>query len=136
MSSLKATPRRAPGTGSLIIRRDAAGRDSYYGQWTPTGGKQVKRRIGFKRTPGNADGLTVRKAETKLRELMASVTATVPVGERLTVMEVGTKYIAHLERLGRKRATLTAVEMALRVHLVPFFGERSLAPSSTRTCMT
>jgi integrase len=34
--------------------------------------------------------------------------------------------VANLERLGRKRATTVAVESALRVWLVPFFGERDL----------
>jgi integrase len=126
MSNAKATPRRAPGTGSLIIRRDAAGRDSFYGQWTPSGGKQIKRSLGFKRTPGNSDGLTVRQAEAKLRELMASVTATAPVGERLTLADVATKYIAHLERLGRKRSTIAAAEMTLRTHLEPFLAGRAL----------
>jgi integrase len=126
MSKKKATPRRAPGTGSLIIHRDAAGRESYYGQWTPPGGKQIKRRVGFKRTPGSAEGLTVRQAETGLRKLMASVTATAPVGERLTIAEVGAKYLAHLERVGRKRSTIAAAEMTLRAHLEPFFAERAL----------
>ncbi len=127
MSTRKATPRRAPGTGSLIIRRDAAGRESFYGQWTPPGGKQIKRALGFKRTPGNADGLTVRQAEAKLRAMMTKVTATSPVGERLTIAEVGAKYIAHLERLGRKHSTIAAVEMTLRAHLEPFFAGRALA---------
>ena len=130
MSTPKATPRRAPGTGTLIVRRDAAGRESYYGQWTPPGGKQIKRALGFKRTPGNADGLTVRQAEAKLRERMMSVTATPPVGERLDIAEVGRRYVERLERLGRKRSTIAAVKMTLSAHLEPFFGERSLASVS------
>ena len=34
--------------------------------------------------------------------------------------------MAHLKRAGRKRSTISAVESALRVHLVPFFAERAL----------
>ena len=127
MSKQNATPRRAPGTGSLIIRTDKAGRSTYYGQWTAPGGKQIKRRIGFKRTPGTADGLTVRQAEARLRELMREITGTAPVCERLDVKEIGRRYVAQLERLGRKRSTTVAVKSALRVHLEPFFRERSLA---------
>jgi integrase len=126
MSTRKATPRRAPGTGSLIVRCDAAGRESYYGQWTPPGGRQIKRALGFKRTPGTADGLTVRQAEAKLRAVMAAVTATAPVGERLTIAAVGTKYIAHLERVGRKPSTIAAAEMTLRAHIEPFFAGHAL----------
>jgi len=121
----KRNPRRSPGTGSLFVRRDTAGRETYYGKWTTGGGRQVKRRIGPKRTPSTSDGLTQRQAEAELRRLIAEVTGT-PVGERLNVEEVGARYMRHLERLGRKRSTRISVESALRAHLAPFFGARSL----------
>ncbi|MET0511011.1 MAG: site-specific integrase [Thermoleophilaceae bacterium] len=57
---------------------------------------------------------------------MAEVRAPRAVGERLTIAELGRRYMSELERRGRKRATLVAVELALRVHLEPFFGERSV----------
>ena len=41
--------------------------------------------------------------------------------------EVGQRYVAHLKALGRKRSTLTAVEMALRVWIEPHLGGRALA---------
>lgn len=119
-------PRRAPGTGSILVRSDSAGRETFYGKWTTSTARQVKRRIGPKRTPGSGDGLTRRQAEAKLRQLMAEVTAAPAVGERLTVEEVGARYRKHLERLGRKRSTIVAVESALRVHLEPFFAGRSI----------
>jgi integrase len=44
----------------------------------------------------------------------------------LTVGELGRRYIANLERQGRKRSTLTAVESILRIWLTPFFGDRDV----------
>lgn len=117
--------RRSPGTGSLFVRCDSAGRETFYGKWTTAGGVQVKRRVGRKRTPSMADGLTLVQAEAKLRELMAEVTAA-PAGERLGLAEVGARYRQHLEHQGRKSSTLTAVEMTIRVHLVQYFGNRSM----------
>ena len=62
--------RRSPGTGSLSVRRDTAGRETYYGKWTTPGGRQVKRRLGPRRVTGTHDGLTLRQAEAELRRLM------------------------------------------------------------------
>jgi integrase len=127
MSTQEATPRRCQGTGSIIIRRNAAGHDVYFGQWTPPGGKQLKRRLGFKRSPDHPGGLTRRQAEALLRRLIAETKATATVGEKLTIAEVGERYVTHLERLGRKRSTISAVRMTLDVHLAPYFAGRSLA---------
>ncbi len=118
--------RRSTGTGSLIVRRDKAGRETYYGKWSANG-RQVKRRIGPKRVPSTSDGLTRSLAEAELRRLMAEVAvAPVVMGAKLTVREAGKRYLGYLEHDGRKHTTLVAVEMTLRVHLVPFFGERGL----------
>lgn len=123
----QSNPRRAPGTGSIIIRSDTAGRESWYGKWTASSGRQVKRRLGPKRSPGSADGLTRRQAEAELRRLIAEVKPSAAVGERLTLEEVAARYLADLERLGRKRSTLIAVESAVRVHFAVFFAGRSIA---------
>lgn len=120
------SPRRAPGTGSIIVRSDSAGRETFYGKWTTASGRQVKRRIGPKRAPGSSDGFTRRQAEAELRRLMSAVTVTARTSERLTVADVGARYLAHLERLGRKRSTLISVESTIRVHLSPFFASRAL----------
>jgi integrase len=47
-------------------------------------------------------------------------------GDALTVAELGARYRTHLERQGRKKATLVAVESILRIWLEPFFGDRDL----------
>lgn len=118
--------RRSYGTGSLWERADSAGRVSWYGQWR-SHGVQVRRRIGPKRIEGSRDGLTRRAAEAEMRRLIAEVKPNLPAAEALTIAEVGKRYLAHLQRAGRKLSTRTAVRSGLRVHLEPFFGERSMA---------
>src|SRR5215218_1621757 len=118
-------PRRSYGTGSLTVRADSAGRETWYGQWH-SNGRRIKRRIGPKRTDGARDGLTRSQAEAELRRLMAEVTVDPVAGERLDVAEVTRRYLIHAERRGRKASTRKNVESESRVHLAPFFGLRSL----------
>jgi integrase len=117
--------RRSYGTGSIIVRRDGAGREVFYGKWRANG-RQVMRRIGVKRSPGTREGLTPTQAERELRRLMGEVQVARAAGELLTVEEVGRRYLAHAERRGRKASTRKNIESELRVHLVPFFGPRSM----------
>jgi integrase len=117
--------RRSYGTGSLYIRADAAGRERWYGKWR-AGGRQVKRALGPKRTAGRRDGLTRSQAEAELRRLIGEVQTQPRTGESLTIAEVSTRYIASSERRGRKRSTLANVESETRVHLEPYFRDRSL----------
>jgi integrase len=107
-------PRRSYGTGSLYVREDGAGRETWYGKWR-TNGRQIKRAVGPVRTPGARDGLTRAQAEKKLRDLMAETPAARPTTERLTLAEVAPRYLAYLESKGRKRSTLVAAESCLRV---------------------
>src|SRR6476661_490755 len=51
--------------------------------------------------------------------------AAVSVG-RLDIEAAGQRFISQLQALGRKKSTLEDYESTLRVHLVPFFGERPL----------
>jgi integrase len=118
--------RRSPGTGSLSVRRDAAGRETYYGKWTTPGGRQVKRRLGPRRVAGTHEGLTLRQAEAELRRLITVTVSARPAGERLTIAELAERYQRDLVRQGRKPSTLIAFESIARVHLAPFFGERSV----------
>jgi integrase len=117
--------RRSYGTGSLDVRTDSAGRETWYGKWHANG-RRVKRKIGPKRTEGSRDGLTRAQAEAELRRLMAEVRVVAAVGHSLTVFAAGERYQQHLKRAGRKRSTITAVESALRVQLVPFFDDKAL----------
>ena len=115
--------RRSYGTGSLTVRADSAGRESWYGQWR-SGGRKVKRRVGLKRAEGSREGLTRAQAEARLRTLMAEVKPA--SGERLTVAEAGERYLRHLENAGRKPVTVMAVRGHLDHWLAPFFAGRSL----------
>jgi integrase len=126
MSATESKPRRAPGSGCLLVKRDSAGRESWYAKWS-VDGQQVKRRVGAKRAPSTRDGLTRTQAESEMRRLIAEVKPTRYVhGDALTIGELGARYMRHLERQGRKRATLVAVESIVRVWLEPFFGDRDL----------
>lgn len=118
--------RRSYGTGSLFSRVDAAGRESWYGQWRASNGARPRRCIGPKRQPGSRDGLTRAQAEAKLRELMATATVKRAAQERLTLAEVAPRYLANLRAKGRKRSTLVAAESCLNVWLLPVLGDRAL----------
>jgi hypothetical protein len=61
---------RSYGTGSRFVRVDASGGEAWYGQWR-LNGRQIKRKIGPKRSRGSAEGLTKAQAETELRRLVA-----------------------------------------------------------------
>jgi len=125
MSKSKANRRRSYGTGSLYVRTDRAGRESWYGHWRQNG-RQVKRKIGPKRAPGSREGLTRRQAEGELRRLIESTQAKPRAGEALTIAEAATRYIVQAKRRGRKPSTLANIESEVRVHLEPFYGERSI----------
>lgn len=117
--------RRSYGTGSLYVRKDRNGIETWYGKWH-SNGRRVKRVIGPKRADGSRDGLTRTQAEAELRRLINEVQVTATVGHSLTVAAAGERYQRHLKRAGRKRTTIAAVESALRVHLVPFFADKAL----------
>jgi integrase len=119
------TARRSYGSGRVYVRADVAGRETFYGSWW-TNGRRVKRRLGVKRARGSREGLTAAQAESELRRLMGEVRPSSSRGERLDMAEVGRRYRKHLEALGRKRSTLAAVEMTLRVWIEPHLGDRTL----------
>jgi hypothetical protein len=111
--------RRHRGSGSIFEQRGA-----WYGKWW-LDGRQVKRKLGPRRSPGATDGLTKPQAERRLRQLMEELTAP-PVVERLTVEQAGKQLLRHLDGLGRKTSTIQGYESFLRVHLGPYFRSRSL----------
>jgi integrase len=118
--------RRSYGTGSLYVRTDRAGHQTWYGNWRSSG-RQIKRKIGPKRADGARDGLTRTQAEAELRRLIGG-TAPVPrqAGEKLDVAEFCRRYLIYAERRGRGRSTRVNIESGVRVHLAPFFGGRAL----------
>jgi integrase len=122
MTAVRKITRRPYGAGSLYARGDV-----WYAHWRADGGRQVKRRVGPMRVEGSREGLTRRQAEAELRRLIAETRPVRMVpGDALTIGELGRRYLANLERQGRKKATTTAVGSILRVWLEPFFGDRDL----------
>ena len=120
--------RRSYGTGSLYTRTSSTGVETWYGRWR-AGGQQHGSRIGPKRVPATRDGLTRAQAEKELRRLMKATEDAprrVPLGERLAIAQLGDRYVADMERLGRKRTTIRAVRSMLRVRIVPHFGDKAL----------
>jgi integrase len=117
--------RRSYGTGSLYVRTDNAGRETWYGHWRANG-RQIKRRIGPKRVDAGRGGLTRTQAEAELRRLIGETQVRPRARERLSVDEVARRYRLDAERRGRKRSTVQNIESETRVHLVPFFGDRAL----------
>jgi hypothetical protein len=112
--------KRANGTGAVYVKHG-----NYYGRWlTPAG--RTNRRLGPVRRPGSSAGLTRTQAEKRLRELMAEDAVPVVPDPERTVGVVGRAFVEQLEARGRSKSHVETVESHLRVHLLPFFGERSL----------
>src|SRR5215218_9513400 len=82
-----AMARRSYGTGSLSVRRDARGRESWYGQWRISG-RRVMRKLGEKRPPGSRRGLTRSQAERELQRRI-DVDLRRPVERHVSVAEAG-----------------------------------------------
>src|SRR4051812_24702719 len=113
--------RRPAGTGSLFTRVDRRGREVWYGKWRE-GQRQVKRSLGPVREPGSTIGLTRREAEAELRKLLSIAAAVPAMRERLSVAEVGERYIHHVDHFrARKRTTVKNYRIVLRKHMIPFF---------------
>ena len=118
--------RRSYGSGSLTVRRDRAGVETWYGSWR-IGGRRIKRALGPKRTAGKRDGLTRSQAEAELRRKIEAAAVAVARCERKTIEQAGALYVEHLRTVKqRKRTTLADYEGYLRRHLVPWFGTRTV----------
>jgi integrase len=114
--------RRSYGTGSLFVRANRRGDETWFGQWR-VDGVLVKRRIGPKRARSSSEGLTKSAAERELRRMIESMTIVPTV---MDIEEAGKRWLAHLEAIGRRKSTLMDYESAVRIHLVPFFGTRPI----------
>ncbi len=124
--------RRPAGTGSLSVRADRAGRETWYGKWRE-GDRQVKRALGPVRRPGSIRGLTRREAEALLRRSVDAAACVPATRERLSLAEAGECYLRHVEEFGRRRrSTVQDYRIVLRRHLAPFFAGRSLDPIDRR----
>jgi integrase len=119
--------RRSYGSGSLSQRPDSTGALTWYGHVRVNGRRR-------KRAFGRVDAMTKREAEAALRALadeLASEPGAAAAGEVLDIAELGRRYLELAERRGRKPSTIENVESEVRVHLVPFFEQRSVAAITT-----
>ena len=131
MSTPSESSRRGSGQGSLIVRTDKSGRQTYFAKWR-VGERQVMRRIGPKRKPSTRDGLTRVQAEAELRRLMSGVAIAIAREDRRTVIEA-CELLAHRKQaLGRKRSTVDAYRSWNRVHFEPFFGAAEIGKIDRR----
>ena len=124
-------PTRARGSGSLRERTDSTGKRSWYGVWRDGNGRQVQRVLGPVRVKGSPVGLSKTEANEELRKRMSATRHADPrvtaQSLPLTVQTVADLIVERQRIAGRRPATIRAFEVNVRVHLVPFFGERSLA---------
>lgn len=117
--------RRSYGSGALSVRKDARGRETWYGQvWVQ--GRRLNRALGRKRQTGSRDGLTRAQAERKLRELLDGEARFAPT-ERHTVGEVADAFLRACAQRQLARSTLMDYESYVRVHIAPFFGSLAIA---------
>jgi integrase len=106
---------RAYGTGAIYVKHGA-----YYGRWVTAEGGRANRRLGPVRPPGGQDGLTVKEAEARLRELINEVRHV--SNPSRTVADAGRALLEHLEAVGRSKSHRETAESHLRVHIEPAIG--------------
>jgi integrase len=121
MSKAEGRNRRGRGQGALIVKKDRAGRATYYGKWR-VGQRQVMRRIGLRRRPNTRDGLTQVQAEAELRRLMAGESPVVGHADRRRLTDACELLAERKATLGRKKSTVDAYRSWNRVHFEAFFG--------------
>lgn len=118
--------RRSYGSGQLLVKSDASGREHWYARFY-VGGQRVKRKIGAKRTRGTSEGLTRPQAEKRLRLMMEAESFVVASEGRVSIESAGERYLNHLgDVMGRKPSTVSDYGYMLSAHMVPFFGARKL----------
>lgn len=121
--------KRDYGTGHIYEKSG-----SYYGRWRTLDGRQLNRKIGRVRNPGETDGLTRSQAERQFRRMQdeeerapRSVVGTaVP-----TVDEIATSFRARLELRGARKSYRESCEYMQRVHIAPHLGDRKLTDVGT-----
>ena len=119
-------PRRSYGTGTLEVRSDSAGRETYYGRFYAHG-RQARVKLGPKRNANTRDGLTRTAAERLLQKLIDEHRQLVPAADRVNLQQAGDRYLTHLEQvMHRKPSTIQDYRIILDRHLAPFFTGRTL----------
>jgi integrase len=113
--------RRERGDGSLTLRPNAKGGESWICFWRHEG-RGIMRSLGPKRSKAQPQGMTKPQAEAAFRKLREDTRARPGRAQRRTVAEVGDAFIRAKRAAGRKAATIESLDSCLRIHIVPFFG--------------
>jgi hypothetical protein len=111
--------KRANGAGTVYLEHG-----NFYGRWVTLNGGRANRKLGPVRRPGTREGLTRTQAEKRLREMMDTIQ--VSADPDRTLAAAGEALLAQLEARGCARSHIETAESHLRVHLVPFFGDKAL----------
>ena len=121
--------KRTYGTGHLYEKSGA-----YYGRWRTLDGRQLNRKIGPIRRPGEDNGLTRAQAEREFRRLQdAEERAPRPVrgADTPTVDEVGGSLRQKLRLGGARRSYQEGCESMQRVHISPRLGALAITDVTT-----
>jgi integrase len=113
--------RRERGDGSLTLRGNAKGGETWICFWRQNG-RGVMRSLGPKRSAAQPRGLTKPQAEAAFKKLREDTDPRPARAQRRTLAEVGAELIRAKRAAGRKPATIEAYDSGLRMHIVPFFG--------------
>jgi integrase len=129
-------PKRVYGTGSIVEHRGKNSRVILYGRWRRDDGKRKQAKLGFKRTPSYADGLTKKQAEAALQAAMDSdrrrQTAARPIPRGHLLGDSATKWLGHLTVKGAAPTYREDAGSALDHHILPYFGKDTELKAITR----
>ncbi len=118
------------GEGRVYEREEASGAASFYGRWYTADGRRVHRKLGWKRSAGRADGLTVAQAKAELRRRMEADQAAPVRPDRITFTEATDRALDHFATRSRRpirETTASTYRTIADTHLIPALGDKSAA---------
>ena len=118
------------GEGRVYEREEASGAVSFYGRWYAPDGRRVHRKLGWKRSAGRADGLTVAQAKAELRRRMEADQSAPIRPDRITFGEAADRALDHFATRSRRpirETTATTYRTIANTHLRPALGNKSAA---------
>lgn len=118
------------GEGRVYERAEAGGAVSFYGRWYTADGRRVHRKLGWKRSAGHADGLTVAQAKAELRRRMEGDQAAPTRPDRIGFREAADRALDHFATRSRRpirETTARTYRTIADAHLIPALGSDPVA---------
>lgn len=118
---------RRYGEGRAYARKEKGGAESWYGRWYTPEGKRVHRKLGPKRSAGNADGMKVTEAKAELRRRMEADQAAPIRPDRISFEDAAARALAHFTTRPKRplgRRTAGTYRSAINTHLNARWGKR------------